>query len=191
MADQPPVMSSTIRAEIAGNRLEVIESGDARLKLLLELIGGAERSIKILMYMFNADPVGEQVRDALVDAAARGVEIKLLIDGFGSDAGVGLLCRSQPGRRRRMRFQPALWPPLPSAKPPEAGGDRRPNRDHRRREHRRHVYERSRAGALARPVAAARWARGGEAGPLLRYLVPLGDAAQAEPQLRPPPARRI
>jgi len=86
MADPPPTARPPIRAEIAGNLLEVIESGDARLKLLLELIGGAERSIKMLMYMFNADRVGEQVRDALAEAARRGVTVQLLIDGFGSAA---------------------------------------------------------------------------------------------------------
>ena len=40
----------------------------------------------MLMYMFNPDHVGHAVRDALVAAAARGVEVRLLIDGFGSDA---------------------------------------------------------------------------------------------------------
>jgi cardiolipin synthase len=38
------------------------------------------------MYMFNPDHVGHAVRDALVAAAQRGVEVRLLIDGFGSDA---------------------------------------------------------------------------------------------------------
>ncbi len=75
-----------ITAEIAGNRLELVESGEARLRMLLELIAGAEKCIKMLMYMFNPDPVGEQVRDALVAAARRGVEVRLLIDGFGSAA---------------------------------------------------------------------------------------------------------
>jgi len=88
MADQPaePVTRPPIRAEIAGNSLEVIETGDARLRMLLELIGGAEQCIKMLMYMFNPDRVGELVRDALIDAARRGVEVRLLIDGFGSAA---------------------------------------------------------------------------------------------------------
>lgn len=79
-------MASTmpISATIAGNRLELIESGEERLRTLLDLIGGAQRTIKILMYMFNADRAGELVRDALVDAARRGVAVNLLIDGFGS-----------------------------------------------------------------------------------------------------------
>src|SRR5260221_13232903 len=72
MADQPPAARPPIRAEIAGNRLEVIESGDARLKLLLELIGGARHSIKMLMHMCKAGRVGNRSRDALA-AAAGGV----------------------------------------------------------------------------------------------------------------------
>jgi cardiolipin synthase len=81
-----PATSGAIRAEVAGNRLELIESGEARLRLLLDLIAGAEQSVRILMYMFNADHAGDRVRDALVEAARRGVEVKLLVDGFGSGA---------------------------------------------------------------------------------------------------------
>lgn len=88
MADQPPepLALAPICADIAGNRLELIERGEERLRLLLELIGGAKQSIKMLMYMFNADPAGEAVRDALVAAAQRGLEVRLMIDGFGSAA---------------------------------------------------------------------------------------------------------
>ena len=87
MADQPDVTASKpIRAEIAGNRLQVLESGSERLRTLLALIGEAKKSFKMVMYMFNPDAVGQLVRDALVEAAKRGVEVKLLIDGFGSAA---------------------------------------------------------------------------------------------------------
>ena len=88
MADRAPerVTTASIRAEIAGNRLELIETGAARLSTLLEIIRGAQHSLKMLMYMFNPDHTGKAVRDALIEAAARGVEVKLLIDGFGSAA---------------------------------------------------------------------------------------------------------
>ena len=79
--DKPP-----IAAEVAGNRLLLIESGEERLAALLELIAGAQQCVKMLMYMFNADHAGEKVRDALVVAAERGVEVRILIDGFGSAA---------------------------------------------------------------------------------------------------------
>jgi cardiolipin synthase len=88
MADRAPeqVTTAPIRAEIAGNRLELIETGAARLSTLLELIARAQHSLKMLMYMFNPDHTGKVVRDALIEAALRGVEVKLLIDGFGSAA---------------------------------------------------------------------------------------------------------
>ncbi len=88
MADHPaePVTRPPITAEIAGNRLQLIESGEDRLGTLIELIAGAERCVKMLMYMFNADAAGTAVRDALVAAARRGVEVRLMIDGFGSSA---------------------------------------------------------------------------------------------------------
>ena len=85
-ATTEPVSRPPIRAEIAGNSVELIESGEARLQLLLELIGGARESVRMLMYMFNPDIGGDVVRDALVEAAARGIEVKLLIDSFGSAA---------------------------------------------------------------------------------------------------------
>jgi len=87
MADQPNLDASTpIRAEVAGNRLEVLDTGERRLRTLMELIEGARTSIRMLMYMFNPDKVGTIVRDALAAAAACGVEVKVLVDGFGSGA---------------------------------------------------------------------------------------------------------
>jgi cardiolipin synthase len=75
-----------IRAKVAGNQFELIERGDDRLAAILDLIRGAKVSVKLLFYMFNADNSGTAVRDALTEAALRGVAVKLLIDGFGSGA---------------------------------------------------------------------------------------------------------
>ena len=111
MPDQPPVAKSPLSAEIAGNRIELIESGEERLRLLLELIAGAQQSIRMLMYMFNGDRVAIRVRNALTDAARRGVTVQLLIDGFGSaapdeffatlDEAGGEHCRFNPSYGRR------------------------------------------------------------------------------------------
>lgn len=81
-----PRSRNPIRADVAGHSLEIIDSGPERLRTLLELIGGAEASLRIIMYMFDADRAGKAVRDALVAAASRGVEVTLLVDGFGSPA---------------------------------------------------------------------------------------------------------
>lgn len=83
MADEnlPPVS-----VEVHGNRLTLIADGPARLEALIALIEGAKRSLRILYYMFQDDVSGRRVRDALLAACHRGIEVNILVDGFGSDA---------------------------------------------------------------------------------------------------------
>ena len=86
MADQPTSATSTpgpIRATVEGNRLELIESGEARLAELLKIVERAEESLRLIFYIFDSDESGHRVRDALVQAAERGVRVRLLVDGFG------------------------------------------------------------------------------------------------------------
>lgn len=71
---------------VAGNRLTLLADGPERLDALLELIEGAKQSLRFLYYMFMDDSSGTRVRDALIEAAGRGVEVSLLVDGFGSTA---------------------------------------------------------------------------------------------------------
>jgi cardiolipin synthase len=90
MADDvaDPVFTASARpgASVDGNRIELIESGEDRLRAILELIAGAKESLRILFYIFNPDWAGGLIRDALVEAARRGVSVKLLVDGYGSAA---------------------------------------------------------------------------------------------------------
>jgi cardiolipin synthase len=72
--------------EVAGNRLTLLADGPERLDALLELIGSAKESLRFLYYMFMDDESGTRVRDSLIAAAARGVAVSLLVDGFGSTA---------------------------------------------------------------------------------------------------------
>ena len=100
-----------MEAMVGGNCLVVLETGESRLRGLLDLIAGARTSVRILFYIFNADWAGRLVRDALVEAARRGVEVKLLVDGFGSaahakffaeiDNGGGEICIFNPSYGRR------------------------------------------------------------------------------------------
>ena len=68
-----------------GNRLTLLADGPDRLEALIGLIERAARSVRMLYYMFLDDASGGRVRDALIAAAGRGVEVWLLVDGFGSD----------------------------------------------------------------------------------------------------------
>lgn len=109
MADQTakPLSATPIRAEVEGNELVLLESGEERLAMLLKLIGAAEKSIVLLMYMFNPDAAGISVRDALVEAVHRGIEVKLMIDGFGSSARPDFFAALSEAGGRHCVFNPS------------------------------------------------------------------------------------
>lgn len=79
---EPPAFT----AEAHGNRLTFLARGAERLAALLDLIAGARASLHLCFYIYARDEAGAQVRDALVAAARRGVEVRVLVDGFGADA---------------------------------------------------------------------------------------------------------
>lgn len=71
---------------VAGNRLTLLTEGAERLDALLALIANARRSLRLLFYIWEEDDAGRRVREALVDAAHRGVRVALIVDGLGSEA---------------------------------------------------------------------------------------------------------
>lgn len=54
------------------------------LEAMLTAIAGATHSICFEMYIFMGDALGDQFRDALLQARLRGVRVQVLIDAFGS-----------------------------------------------------------------------------------------------------------
>lgn len=59
-------------------------SNDAFFNELLRTIETAKKSVLLLTYIFNLDPLGNRIISALTTAQARGVEVRVLFDGFGS-----------------------------------------------------------------------------------------------------------
>jgi cardiolipin synthase A/B len=70
--------------EVDGNRLTLLIEGPERLAALLALIDGAERSVRLLYYMYKDDQSGTLVYLAMERALERGVSVSLLIDSFGA-----------------------------------------------------------------------------------------------------------
>jgi cardiolipin synthase len=68
----------------AGNAVEVLENGDETYPAMIQAIDGAERSLALSTYIFNNDKAGHLVLEALSRATARGVRVRVLIDGVGS-----------------------------------------------------------------------------------------------------------
>jgi len=102
---------------VDGNRLTMLDTGPRRLEALIALIAGAERTLRIIYYIYVDDHAGARVRQAMLDAVARGVSVSLVVDGLGSEqaeqhrffeplreAGVAV-CRFVPrwGRRYLLR----------------------------------------------------------------------------------------
>lgn len=69
---------------VDGNLLIPLISGQGRLDALLGLIDGAKSSLRILYYIYCDDVVGRRVRQAMSEALDRGVDVRLIVDGFGS-----------------------------------------------------------------------------------------------------------
>ena len=74
----------TDRPLVDGNAIEPLTGGDEAYPRMLEAIDRARRSIGLASYIFDNDPTGRIFADALARAVARGVEVRVLVDGIGS-----------------------------------------------------------------------------------------------------------
>ncbi len=74
----------TSRPLLDGNAITPLDGGDEAYPAMLAAIEGAERSIALASYIFDNDPTGKAFADALGRAVARGVQVRVLIDGIGS-----------------------------------------------------------------------------------------------------------
>jgi len=79
-AVEPPPEQSL---EVDGNRLTLLPTGPDRLRALLALIDGAQRSVRLIYYIYSQDQSGTLVHEAIERALDRGVQVSLLVDGFG------------------------------------------------------------------------------------------------------------
>lgn len=60
--------------------------GDALFADMLSAVNVAQRSVRLETYIFEAAGIGIRMRDRLAAAARRGVQVQVLVDGFGSSA---------------------------------------------------------------------------------------------------------
>jgi len=67
-----------------GNRIEIYTNGYTKLQSLLRELRKARTHIHLQYYIFEDDAVGRIVKDALLEKAREGVEIRVLYDDVGS-----------------------------------------------------------------------------------------------------------
>jgi cardiolipin synthase len=73
---------------VAGNQVVLLAGYERPLAALIEDINAATSSILMLFYIFDNDETGQRVAHALLAAAARGVECRILMDAAGSRRGL-------------------------------------------------------------------------------------------------------
>lgn len=68
---------------VAGNRIEALHNGEAAYPAMLSAIDAAARSVYLTSYIFDTTATGLRFIDALGRAVQRGVDVRVIIDGFG------------------------------------------------------------------------------------------------------------
>lgn len=68
---------------VAGNAVGLLENGEQYFPALEAAIEGAAAEIFLQSYIFRDDRIGRRIAAALERAAARGVVVRVMVDGFG------------------------------------------------------------------------------------------------------------
>lgn len=100
-----------------GNAIDLLHNGIEFFPALCRAIDDAQRMVHLETYIFHLDETGRRVLAALQRASKRGVRVRVVIDGFGSDVhadlivrhltSAGVSCRvyrPRPGWRRHNRL---------------------------------------------------------------------------------------
>jgi cardiolipin synthase len=99
-----------------GGEVTLLQNGDAFFPAMLDAIRSARDSINFEVYIFEPDEIGRQFIDAFKERARAGVEVRLLLDGFGGmkvtkryrndmkQAGVQIARFRPPSLRSLVRF---------------------------------------------------------------------------------------
>lgn len=67
-----------------GNRIQLLENGEAFFPRVFEAISQAEKEVLIETFILFEDKVGQALQRELIAAAERGVRVDVTVDGYGS-----------------------------------------------------------------------------------------------------------
>ncbi len=95
---------------VGGNRAEILNNGDEIFPAMTGAIRAAKVTVDLESYIFKNDKAGEIFAAALIDAARRGVEVRVLVDGTGSSHSGPILDRMRQAGAKVYVFHPiGLW----------------------------------------------------------------------------------
>lgn len=98
-----------------GNRAVLLKDGETTFAELEAALESAKLCVHFLFYMFKRDETGDRICRRLEDCAQRGVQVRVLLDGFGSRETIPYLKkRLIPfGVRVGVFFPARFWPITP------------------------------------------------------------------------------
>ena len=67
-----------------GNRLELLENGEEFFPAVFAAIRAAKKEVLLETFIFFKDKVGEELQQALIEAAGNGASVDVTVDGYGS-----------------------------------------------------------------------------------------------------------
>jgi cardiolipin synthase A/B len=92
----------------AGGHAELLDNGDAYFPAMYDAFDNAHRSINFMVYIWEPGEVSDRMFDVLIAACRRGVQVRVLLDGFG-----GFRCPEDGlDRLREAGGQVAVFRPL-------------------------------------------------------------------------------
>ena len=78
--------ATTGLAPTTSRAVRLLVDGGAKYAALLEEVRGARQHVHLAYYIYNPDHIGTALRDALVERARAGVQVRVLLDAMGSKA---------------------------------------------------------------------------------------------------------
>ena len=87
---------------VGGNSVEPLYNGEQAYPAMLAAIDGARDRVWLSTYIFDGDDTGRRFADGLKAAAERGVDVRVLVDGFG-------MFHSHPPGRRLLNSHSLRW----------------------------------------------------------------------------------
>jgi cardiolipin synthase len=97
----------------SGNHVELLFDGPSAFPAMEDAIRNAKRTVHVMFYIFRNDATGRRIRDLLAERARAGVEVRVLVDAWGTPRFTGSF--SNPLREAGAKvaaFLPSHFMPL-------------------------------------------------------------------------------
>jgi cardiolipin synthase len=97
-------------AILSGSQVQALQNGDEIFPAMLAAISAAQRTITFETYIYWSGSIGERFADALIERAAAGVKVHLMLDWVGcSKMSVELLARMTQAGIEVERYHALRW----------------------------------------------------------------------------------